>query len=57
MVAGGEVLDGDGTGRPRAEVGQEAVLLEDGQGGPVGGVADDEDTGAGGKTLLMFLFF
>ena len=56
MVAGGEVLDGDGTGRPRAEVGQEAVLLEDGQGSPVGGVADDEDTGAGGKTLLMFLF-
>lgn len=59
MVAGGEVLDGDGPGRPCAEVGKKAVLLEDGQGGPVGGVADDEDAGSDGKALRRscFVFF
>lgn len=56
VVAGGEVLYGDGAGRTGPQVGEVTVLLENGQGRAVRSVTHDEDAGSGGETLHLFPF-
>lgn len=57
VVAAREVFHGDRSSGTRTEVGEETVLLEDGQGCAVRGVADDEDAGPGGKALYTYIDF
>lgn len=55
MVVRGAVLHGDSSRGAGAEIGHEAVLLEDAEGGAGLGGDHDEDAAACGEVLLQVL--